>query len=56
MAALLSLLLFVSLPRQGLWSQVALKASHGVIFEIAAVLVLSMHPPAGRADGYADRG
>ena len=52
-AALLSLLLFVSLPGQGLWYQVALNASHGVIFAIVAVLVLRMHPPAARAHGAA---
>ena len=52
-AALLSLLLFVSLPGQGLWYQVSLNASHGPIFAVVAVLVLRMHPPAARAEGAA---
>ena len=52
-AALLSLLLFVSVPGQGLWYRVALDASHAVIFAVVAVLVLRMHPPAARAHGAA---
>lgn len=49
LAALLSLLLFVSVPGQGLWYQVALNASHGPIFAVVAVLVLLMHEPAERS-------
>ena len=48
-AALLSLLLFVSVPGQGLWYQVALNASHGPIFAVVAVLLLLMHEPAKRS-------
>jgi len=47
-AALLSLLLFVSLPGQGLWYQVLLNASHGPIFAVVAVLLLVMLPPDSR--------
>lgn len=47
-AALLSLLLFVSLPGQGLWYDVALNASHGPIFAVIAVLLLRVHPPVAR--------
>jgi len=49
-AALLSLLLVVSVPGQGLWYQVSLNASHGPIFALVAVLVLLMHEPAQRSD------
>jgi hypothetical protein len=52
-AALLSLLLFVSLPGQGLWYDVSLNASHGPIFAVVAVLLLMMHAPAARAAGTA---
>jgi len=52
-AALLSLLLFVRLPGQGLWYQVSLNASHGPIFAAAAVLLLLMHGPARRAGAMA---
>ena len=48
-AALLSLLLFVSVPGQGLWYNVSLNASHGPIFAIVAVLVLLLHEPAQRS-------
>lgn len=48
-AALLSLLLFVSLPGQGLWHDVSLDASHGPIFAVVAVLVLLVHDPAERS-------
>ena len=47
-AALLALLLFVSLPGQGLWHQVSLNASHGPIFAVVAVLLLVMLPPDSR--------
>ena len=49
-AALLSVLLFVSVPGQGLWYNVSLNASHGPIFAIVAVLVLLMREPAERSD------
>lgn len=49
-AALLSLLLFVSVPGQGLWYRVSLNASHAPIFAVVAVLVLLMHDPAKRSD------
>jgi hypothetical protein len=52
-AALLSLLLFVSLPGQGLWYQVSLNASHGPIFAVVAVLLLLAHDPAERLAGTA---
>ena len=45
-AALLSLLLFVSVPGQGLGYQVSLNASHGPIFALVAVLVLLMQESA----------
>jgi hypothetical protein len=48
-AALLSLLLFVSVPGQGLWHEVSLNASHGPIFAVVAVLVLLMHDPVERS-------
>ena len=48
-AALLSLLLFVSVPGQGLGYQVSLNASHGPIFAVVAVLVLLMLQPAERS-------
>jgi hypothetical protein len=48
-AALLSLLLFVSVPGQGLGYQVSLNASHGPIFAFVAVLVLLMLEPAERS-------
>jgi hypothetical protein len=48
-AALLSLLLFVSVPGQGLGYQVSLNASHGPIFAVVAVLVLLMLEPAERS-------
>jgi len=47
-AALLSLLLFVSVPGQGLWHNVSLNASHGPIFAAVAVLVLLVHGPVER--------
>jgi hypothetical protein len=47
-AALLSLLLCVSLPGQGLWYEVSLDASHGPIFAVVAVLLLVMMSPASR--------
>jgi hypothetical protein len=49
-AALLSLLLFVSLPGQGLWHEVALDASHGPIFAVVAVLLLLAQPPEARTE------
>jgi hypothetical protein len=49
-AALLSLLLFVRVPGQGLWYHVLLNASHGPIFAAVAVLILLMHPPGERSD------
>jgi len=52
-AALLSLLLLVSLPGQGLWYDVSINASHGPIFAVVALLLLMMHPPAARAAGTA---
>ena len=48
-AALLSLLLFVSVPGQGLGYQVSLNASHGPIFAVVAVFVLLMLEPAERS-------
>lgn len=48
-AALLSLLLFVSVPGHGLWHSVSLNASHGPIFAIVAVIVLLMHDRAERS-------
>lgn len=52
-AALLSLLLFVSVPGQGLWHQVTLDASHGPIFAVVAVLMLLAQPPERRAGSVA---
>lgn len=47
-AAMLSLLLFVRVPGQGLWYDVALNASHGPIFAVVATLLWMMHAPAAR--------
>jgi hypothetical protein len=47
-AALLAVLLFVSLPGRGLWYQVSLNASHGPIFAVVAVLLLVMTPSDSR--------
>lgn len=44
-AALLSLLLFVTVPGEGLWHRVLLNASHGPVFAAVAVLLLLMQPP-----------
>lgn len=49
LAALLSLLLFVRVPGQGLWHDVSLNASHGPIFALVAVLLVCMHPLAARS-------
>jgi hypothetical protein len=51
--ALLSLLLFVSIPGDGLWHRTALNAAHGPIFALVAVLLLLMHPPAVRSGSVA---
>ena len=48
-AALLSLLLVVSLPGRGLWYDVLLDASHGPVFALVAVLLLQLQPVARRA-------
>jgi len=48
-AVLLSLLLFISLPGQGLWHSVSLNASHGPIFAVVAVLLLRTMAAGGRA-------
>jgi hypothetical protein len=53
LAALLSLLLFVRLPGQGLWHDVTLNASHGPIFAVVAVLLVLMHPKGARSGGTA---
>ena len=42
--ALLSLLLFVTIPGDGLWHKVLLDASHGPIFAAIAVLLLLLQP------------
>lgn len=42
--ALLSLLLFVNIPGDGLWRKVLLDASHGPIFAAIAVLLLLLQP------------
>ena len=52
-AALLSLLLFASVPGQGLWYRALINATHGPIFAIVAVLVLLMHAPAARTNSAA---
>lgn len=52
-AALLSLLLFVSVPGQGHWHDVTLDATHGPIFAVVAVLLVWMHPLDARSDGRA---
>lgn len=49
LAALLSLLLFVTVPGKGLWHKVLLDASHGPIFAVTAVLLLGLWPPAARS-------
>ena len=48
-AGLLSLLLFVRVPGQGLWYQVSLNATHGPIFACVAVLLMLLHSPATRS-------
>ena len=48
LAALLSLLLFVSVPGKGLWHDTLLDASHGPIFAAVAVLLLWLQAPATR--------
>ena len=52
-AALLSVLLFVSVPGHGLWYRVLINATHGPIFAAVAVLALLMHPPAARTSSAA---
>ena len=47
-AALLSLLLFVTVPGDGLWHKVLLDAAHGPIFAAVAVLLMLLQPPAVR--------
>jgi hypothetical protein len=47
-AALLSLLLFVTIPGDGLWRKVLLDAAHGPIFAAVAVLLMLLQPPAVR--------
>ena len=47
-AALMSLLLFASVPGEGLWHDVLLDVTHGPIFAAIAVLVLLMHPTEAR--------
>jgi hypothetical protein len=44
-AALLSVLLFVSVPGTGLWHAVLLNAAHGPILAVVAILVLLLQPP-----------
>lgn len=46
--ALLSLLLFVTIPGEGLWHKVLLDATHGPIFATIAVLLLSLQPAHAR--------
>jgi hypothetical protein len=51
--ALLSVLLFVSIPGQGLWYGVLLNASHGPIFAAVAALLMLVQPAGARSSATA---
>jgi VanZ family protein len=51
-AAALAVLLFATLPGQGLWHRVLLNATHGPIFALVVVMLLHLYPAAHRGDRF----